>query len=295
MSNLVPVAAMGSSQVVATPFKSEIEVREHFARIINQKALLWKGAFALGSLAVLALLLPLIKAAVVAGLGLAAIGALLVGAGVTWRYLPVLWQKIENNVIELQMREANRHLAALKAEARKNPIDTLQNEYMAMERQKSGISEANTQFLAATEAYGSELQENKRQDPSIDYSEEERTYSEMKRVCDEQGRDLEEFVVALVNFKKKIDEASRKWNLQLKAHAAYALLDEAETSSKMRDILVQVSFDEVRTQYSGLFAKMNTRARELSAARTLRVGQSTIDVSAIHIPNIKENERVSVR
>jgi hypothetical protein len=295
MNDLVAVAATDLSRAVNTPFKTETEVREYFVRIINQKALLWKAAFVGGSVIGFAILWPLIKAAVLAGFGLAVIGTMLVAAGVAKRYLPLLWRKVENHVIELQQCEANRHLAALKAEARKNPIDTLQTEYLAMEKQRQGISEANSAFMAVTESYGSELGENKRHDPSVDYSEEERTYAEMQKVCAEQGNDLHEFVVALVAFKRKIDEASRKWNLQLKANTAFALLDEAERSSKMRDILVQVSFDEVRTQYSGLFAKMNTRARELAAARTLRIGHSVVDVSSINTPTIKENERVTVR
>lgn len=275
-------------------FKNEAEVKTYFTDAIKKQLAGKKILFGVGALVGLAVLMPIVWAAVSAGLGLAALATLLVSAGVAWKWIPNLFLRVENRVREANQREQNRHLAALKAEARQNPIETLQSEYLAMDGQRAGISKANAAFLAATQAYKDELRENKRHDTTVDYTEEERTAAEMQRVCDEQARDLAEFVRALAAFKKKIDEAQRKWNLALKANAAFALLDAAEQSSKMRDILVQVSFDEVRQQYSGLFAKMNVRATELSAARTLRLGHSVVDVSTIEVPVIKEKDRVAV-
>lgn len=285
------------NQVVAVtpPAAQEVAIREHFATELTKRLSSKRTLFALGTVGALIVAIPvliLIAKAISLALG---IGLMVVLGVLAKMRLPLWLLKHENRVQLLIMQERNAQLARLKNEAAKNPIETLQNEYLTMERQRAGISQANTAFLAATEAYGSELADNKRHDGTVDYSEEEKTYAEMQRVCEGQGQDLAEFVQALLVFKKKIDEATRKWNLALKANAAFAMLDAAEQSSKMRDILVQVSFDTVRNQYSGLFAKMNTRAIELSAARTLRIGNSSVDVTSISVPTIKETERVNVR
>lgn len=284
------------NQIVVTsqPPSQEVAIQEHFVlelkKQLTGKRMLFLGGTAV-ALMVLVPMLIFIAKAISLALG---IGLMVVMAVVAKIRLPLWLLKIENRVQLLLMQERNAQLARLKNEARKNPIETLQNEYIAMERQREGIRTANTAFLAASGAYATELAENKRHDPSVDYSDEERTAAEMQRVCGEQAGDLTEFVQALTAFKKKIDEAERKWNLALKANAAFALLDDAEKSSKMRDILVQVSFDEVRNQYSGLFARMNTRAIELSAARSMRIGHTAVDVSTINIPTIKEEDRVAI-
>ena len=67
MNEIVQVTNTGSSRAVATTFKNELEVQEHFTRIINNKVLMRKFAFVGGSLLGLALLWPIIQAAMFAG------------------------------------------------------------------------------------------------------------------------------------------------------------------------------------------------------------------------------------
>ena len=267
------------------------EIRKRFTIRIARELTLKRVIFGLGGLASLALVMPIAVLAAKAGLTLLAAGGSALLGYFAFRQFPVWVSRMEHAVIERNRAEMNRHLLALKAAARKNPIETLQNELAVLEKQKDGISHANSQFQSAALAYAAELGESEKEDPSVDYAEENSTVLEMKNVCIENDRLLHEFTQGIAFFRKKANEASRKWNLAIKANSAFDLLDDREKADHMRDILSQVCFDEVRAQYHTIFARMNSRAIELSANRSFKIGGKVVEFSTIKIPEVDSGRR----
>lgn len=277
---------MSNTELQEVRNPKEMELREKYGVMLSNKLTgrhaVIAGVSVLGVVAALPLLYLAIQAISAAIVG----GVLVTGGVIAYKWIPNLINKMDNRIRESNMIELNRHLAALKAEAQRNPIETLENELLLMCKQRDGLRVANQQFGAVVQSYRDELAESKRADPTIDYTNEDNTADEMQRVCEEQLQLFAEFVQGIQLFEKKIGEAKKKWNLAVKANAAFDLLDANAKGDKMRGILMAVSFDEVRNQYSGIFARVNTRAAELSGTRSIKIGSATVDVSNIQIPEV---------
>ena len=100
---------------------------------------LFRVLFAGGAVAILALLAPVIWAALSAGVGLIGLAVIgIIGFGLL-QMLPVLGQKLENFVLK-----------ARKSEARKNPIEQLQNFFIEKKRRveqfKAAVVSINSQI-----------------------------------------------------------------------------------------------------------------------------------------------------
>lgn len=118
----------------------------------------WGGAFAL-----LVLLGPAILTGALAGI-VGLIAAVLGLVVVHW--WPVISFKIANRAAEAKIAEYNRHIAAIKAEARKNPVETMQSVYIEQGRQLKERSEKIQKFATKVNKYGQKLSDLKKQFPN---------------------------------------------------------------------------------------------------------------------------------
>jgi hypothetical protein len=299
MNDIVPVAAGSSSRAVTTPFKTEAEVREHFARIINQKRLLWKAGLVVGSVVVLGLSWGIISAAVMSGLGLLALGGMVFAAGVAKHYLPVLWQKIDNNVIELRQREANRHLAALKAEARRNPIEQHENSLRTRRQQLQAVKKALEHIKGRKEAWAQRLVERKRQlkarGEEEDLSREEQAVSKMEQFYIHR-KDRWLNAIRACDAKERLLESLRfKWEFAKEAGELAGQLDPSAEEVFMQQLLDDEAARAVETDFNTTMAQIDLDVSELNSGKQLSFDGDVIDIASIHIPTTKELEHVAIR
>ena len=122
----------------------------------------FRALFAVAAVAVMAIIAPVIWAAASAGLGLIALAAIGVVGFAGIQMMPLIGQKIENFVLK-----------ARKSEARRNPIEQLQNFFIEKKKRvemfKTAVVGINAQ-IGNLEAIVKDLNRNK---PNYDSSEED--------------------------------------------------------------------------------------------------------------------------
>lgn len=262
----------------------EMEIREKFSAELKKQLTTKRLLFGFGSVVGLVVILPLAILAVKAGLALVAVGALGLGGLVAWKKIPRWILSVENRERERVMAEQNRHIAALKAEARKNPIEQAENEYLRRSKQYEAFKQAMEMIGGKVSAFKSKLDRTKKEKPQYDLSEETQAYEKMRLFYVNRVERMKIAYVKLGAFKEKIEQARTKWEFQLDANMAIRAMNATDQEARINEILTEVSFDSVQQEFDSVFAKLDVDAAELNSSRALEFGDgATIDVSAIHI------------
>lgn len=279
---------MNDGKVIEMPATQEVQVRQEFASKLEKVIASKRALFVLGSVAVLAVILPLAVAALKAGLALIAIGFLALGGAAAWKMIPRWLLTIENRERELIQQEMNRHLAALKQEAKKNPIEQAQNEYLRRSAQYEAFKAAMSIIGGKVKSFQAKLAQTKRDKPNYDLSQETAALERMVQFYTNRMERLQVAFVKLGQFKDKIEEANTKWEFQLAANDAIRAMNATDKDAKINEILTAVAFDSVQQEFDSVFAKLDVDAAELNASKALEFGPGmTIDVSAIHLDQLE--------
>lgn len=189
--------------------------------------------------------------------------------------------------VEAAQAERIRHLEKLKSQAENNPIETLELDLEMMYGERDALKEANTAFRTQARSLSEDLASNKRDNPGVDYSEQEEQLEEFKAVCDADDAELRDFIGAIDQTEAVLREARSKWNFAVKLDAALAQRDAARGNEVQRKILKDTALDSIRERHAKLFARMHTRAVEISAAKTLKIGAVNVDVSSVQLTKAK--------
>lgn len=230
-----------------------------------------------GVLGILALAAPLIWAAASAGVGLIVLlvlGAL--GVGIM-QALPLLGQKWENKL-----------LAARKAEARRNPIEQLQNFLMEKAKRVALFKQAVVQIGTQIKSLSDMLDDRKRTKPGYDASKQEAALAAMRQahqVLEAKYRRAEE---ALGQLKEVIDDKRFEWSFGQAGQAAIAQLNAASGEDLLNQMLADEAFASVRDNFNQVFAELELEASKLSSQQQLTFGSGmTLDLTGIHIPELQ--------
>ncbi len=285
--------------VVATPFKTEAEVREHFSQVVRRQINSKKLLFGVGAVVGLALIAPIVWAAVSAGLGLGVIAVLLVGAGLAKHYLPVLWQKVEHSVIELRQREANRHLAALKAEARRNPIEQHENSLRVRRQQLHAVKKTLEHIKGSKEAWAQRLVDRKRKlkERGIeeDLSQQESAVAKMEQYYQHRKQRWLNAIRACDAKEVLLDSLRFKWEFAKEGGELAGQLDPSAEEAFMQQLLDDEAARVVETDFNTTMAQIDLDVLELNSGKQLSFEGDIIDIASIHIPTTQELEHVAVR
>lgn len=87
------------------------------------------------------------------------------GAYAVMHFAPVYAKRVQNMKQEMLYKEANRYLESLKAEARKNPIETMQNVWLEQGRKLKSEFDKIGKFAQKVSKYGQQLNGLKQQFP----------------------------------------------------------------------------------------------------------------------------------
>lgn len=230
-----------------------------------------------GVLGILALAAPLIWAAASAGVGLIVLlvlGAL--GVGIM-QALPLLGQKWENKL-----------LAVRKAEARRNPIEQLQNFLMEKAKRVALFKQAVVQIGTQIKGLSDMLDDRKRTKPGYDASKQEAALAAMRQahqVLEAKYRRADE---ALGQLKEVIDDKRFEWSFGQAGQAAIAQLNAASGEDLLNQMLADEAFASVRDNFNQVFAELELEASKLSSQQQLTFGSGmTLDLTGIHIPELQ--------
>lgn len=215
--------------------------------------------------------------------GIGACGLLLVGAA---KALPLISQKWENKLLSLR-----------KTEARKNPHEQMDNEYIRRQTILNEEEVALTEASTTISTLKTQLDNQLRQNPEFDLTQE---YSDLKNMAE----DLEERVALLkeakeelVRFKNYIALKKQKHKYALEANRVRDKLNSNAAEHATNAVLFDEADDEMERQYNRSFAAMEiaraTRTNK-AGAKALANNPSASFNPAMPTPVIEVLERGNV-
>jgi hypothetical protein len=161
------------------------------------------------------------------------------------------------------MKFANWKLSAVKAEAARNPIETLQNEYADRGVALASFREAINNFSASVKDFHDKLAGFKEKFPQ-DAEKFEDQLSKMKRLLEVRRSKYKEAQEALAKFETEIHRADAIWQMGLEAakmNAAAGMTDQ----DFMAKIKVETALDSVSKTMNVAFAELETSLIEEEA------------------------------
>lgn len=277
-----------------------VQLNRAFAEVkekATSKFFVAAGLSATVAVAVGFVLLQIVGYLAAAGVGMAAFGGIAYWykfklSGIIARAQNTRKQELRtayNEALEAARAEEVRHLDVLKKQATDNPIATLELELQSMEAEKKALSAANTAFRSQEQLLTQALADGRRRKPTGDFTEQQTQLDDFRAICDRDDAELTDYIGVIEQMNEVLEEARIKWNFAVQLDRALAQRDAARGNETQRKILKDTALDSIRERHSGLFARIHTRAVELSAAQAIKVGGVKVDVSHIQLPNPKKD------
>lgn len=234
---------------------------------------LFRALFAGGAVILLALLAPVIWAAASAGLGLIALGVIgLIGMGIL-QMIPALGQKLENFVLKTR-----------KDEARKNPIEQLQNFFIDKKRRveqfKAAVVSINSQISSLEDM----VRRRKQSKPNYDSTDEDRSIQQMRQVYQNMQQKYVNATNALVKLEETIEEKKFKWQFSQAGMAAIAALNASSGEDLINQMLADEASSAVLDNFNKVFAELELEATSITETKQLSFDSGMVlDMTAINL------------
>lgn len=218
----------------------------HVSRL--QKVWAVRAAAAVGACALLVAAAPYIWTAVAAGMGLAALTAMGVVGVVVFQAIPLGMQKLENRVLQLR-----------KAEARRNPIEQLQNELVRRANKLRAFHRALVEVGGQIESISQMVEDRKHKDPAHVLHRQERALQRLQEFHGINLQRLHTAQVALDEFRFTIERKESEWRIALAIGEATDLLDPHATDNLMQDLLTDTALRSVQERFNSVFAELDVQ------------------------------------
>lgn len=195
-------------------------------------------------------------------------------------------QKAYNEYVEASQAEKNRHLAALKSEARNNPIEQLQAYLLSKEQQLKAYQGFVTQVGTQVKSAGDMLAERKRAKPGRDYSKKDEALAAMNTAYQFHRNKSEQGRQALEALKEAVDDAKFDYQFGQVGQAAMQQMQALEGQDLLNEMLAAESFASVRDNFNLVFSEIEVQVGTINSSKQIDFGEGiTLDVSNIHIPS----------
>lgn len=268
--------------------KDEVTIRKEFGVALQEQITskrLLVGALGVGAVVVA---LPLAIMAVQLGFALAAIAALGVAGVYSWKKMPLWISKMENRIKEENQIEMIRHLNALKATARKNPIEQLQNHLIQKRKQLNQFKEAVVTIGAQVKSIEDMLTERKAKKPQNDYSKKEASLRAMEEAYYKMRKMASDGEKAIEQFTEIVEDKKFDWKFAQAGQSAMQNLRAMSGQELLEEMLADEAFDSIRDNFNRVFSDIEIEIGNLNTKNQLKFDdEMTIDVSNIHIPGVK--------
>lgn len=252
---------------------------------VSQLQKVWavRAAGSVGAFALLTLAAPYIWSAVAAGMGLAALTAMGVVGVVVFQTLPLGMQRLENHILQLR-----------KAEARRNPIEQLQNELFRRANKLRAFHGALVTVGGQIESIGQMLEDRKHKDPAHVLHRQERALLRLQEFHGINLKRLHVAQVALDEFRFTIERKESEWRIALAIGDATELLDPNTTENLMQDLLTDTALRSVQERFNSVFAELDVQMTSINGpTRNLLQKDElnplgTLELSAIKTPGARQ-------
>jgi hypothetical protein len=194
----------------------------------------------------LTFLAPYVWAAVAAGMGIAALAAMGVVGLMVFQAIPLGMQKLENQLLQLR-----------KAEARRNPIEQLQNELLRRGSKLRAFHGALVTVGSQIESIGQMLEDRKHKDPAHVLHRQERALERLQQFHAINVQRLRVAQVALDEFRFTIERKESEWRIAMAIGEATDMLDPNATENLMQDLLTDTALRSVQERFNAVFAELD--------------------------------------
>jgi uncharacterized protein YukE len=189
--------------------------------------------------------------------GLFGVAVVIVGL-VLLHWMPVIATKIANRAAEAKIAEANRHIAALKAEAQRNPIETLQNEQKQKHAELDKEADAISDFDREVENLRDTVQqEGSRIKSAAGRKKGEEVLAAMERKLKYRRLAFKRAQEKLEVYDAKVEEAEALWRVALAAQKADAASGD-NNQDVFRKIMEDTAFHSVASEVNQAMAGLRT-------------------------------------
>lgn len=233
-----------------------------------------RGLFVAAGIAGLAMFAPLVWMAVTGGMGLLALGGVLAAGFAVVQAVPLLGQKLENAL-----------LAARKSEARRNPIEQLQNEMLRRAARLKSFRGALVTVGGQIESIEQMMAQRRHQDPGHILERQERALRRLKQFHGLNLNRLVQAQAALEEFRLTVQRKESEWRIALAIDDANVALDPNAADNLMQDLMTDAALRTVQDRFNNVFAELDVQMSSLDGpTRNLLDDQSLAQMDELHLP-----------
>jgi hypothetical protein len=235
------------------------------------------------TVALLALVAPLIWAAAAAGVGLVVLLAMAAAGSVVFQALPLAMQALEN-----------RWLRWRKAEAGANPIEQLQNECMRREERLAAFRRALVAIGGQIETMAHMIEERASADPGHVLDRQTRALRRMAQFHACNVRRLDAAKEALDAFRHQVKQKVFEWEFAQSGQVVLAALNPGELDELMQDLITDEALVAVQQRFNAVFAELDIDMRAIDApSRSLLDERGLERLDALTLPRAAQRRMPS--
>lgn len=236
----------------------------------DDHAVRWLRWAAVGAgIGALALMLPLVWSAVLAGAGLLVVLLMLGAAAALVQALPWLGQRLENAL-----------LSQRKAEARRNPIEQLQNELLRRAERLVAFRAALVTVGGQVESISQMVSERRARDPAHVLERHERALHRLQQFHSLNIARLQQAQAALDEFRAAIERKESEWRIALAIDEASSLLDPRSADALLQELLTDTALRTVQERFNSVFAELDVQMNSLDAPTRQLLGTAPAGAAA---------------
>ena len=229
---------------------------------------------AVGALALLTVAAPFIWTAVAAGLGLTALAAMGAVGVVVFQAIPLGMQKLENRLLQLR-----------KDEARRNPIEQLQNEVLRRAERLRSFRKALVTVGGQIESIRQMIETSQTKFTGPVLARQERALEKLQQFHHINIARLNQAQEALQDFKNTVEQKQSEWQIALAIDDAHRALDPNAADHLMQDLLADTALRTVQDRFNNVFAELDVQMSSMDGpTRSLLDDQSLDHMGALHLP-----------
>ena len=229
----------------------------------------------------LALSVPVIWAAVSAGLGLVALAIMAAGGVILFQSMPWAMQRLENRLLKLR-----------KAEASANPIEQLENDVMRRAARLKAFRGALAIIGGQIESIRQMLEARSHKDPGHVLERQQRALQRLVGFYEANLDRLDQAQVALEDFRSTVDRKKSEWTIAEALNVAAGMLDPNAAECLIQDLLTDEALRTVQDRFNTVFAELDIQMRSVDAPTRTLIGDSGLErLDALTLPQAGTHRR----
>ena len=233
---------------------------------LDLKTICFRIAMACVVVVLLSLSSAVISKAVIAGAGLVALGLIAVMGAMIFSALPLVMQKVENQLLALR-----------KAEARRNPVEQLQNDCLRRAERLNSFRQALVNIGGQIESMREMLEDRRRINPGQGMERQQRALERMGFFYEVHIGRLKEANTALATFQEMVKQKEFEWRFASLAGDIMRALNPREAEELLQNILTDEALMEVQQRFNAVYAELDIGMRAPDSPAQAHLNQGELD------------------